>query len=827
MSAPPPRRSARLAKVKPELLVDEDALNVVEGVEPERKRTTKRVERELPEVAERVEPASSSRTTPKKLSDLAPPATPATHVLKPPSTEMHPSKFHPTTAEPSSALRLGFTDIDVAKRRDSSHGAGLQSTPSKVGGVPSSAFTLRVPHGIDANQLGLGPEALRVLEGLKEKAAAYKADLIAQRANDPSSAATDANGRTIAKPKGKSGRFSAAHMAEFKKMDSIEGHASAWRAQNGRFSPVKSGIKRSHSKTNIETPQKTAKPSPLKLQKEVPSTVPRKRASEADSSGRFSAKRLGSKIAAQESQSPAKGEQPSTSAKRVKKSAEDDASTTRPVAQETAPTPRPTSSTKRPAASRIGRPSISGLASPRKSLFGFLASPGRTKASATPTAAPAAPATATATAMPSSQPISKEQGETKGLREQKETIKVVKDSQEPKSLKELRESMMVGKDSQGPRSLKELREAMMAGKDSQEHKGLKEAKELKGAKKLKEVKGSEDAKKPKDAKELAETDDADAPLSNSAMKRSLMRSVFGGSPFSPKAKSAIPQPVAVTAQTPPAPTRISNVEITRLAATQPVRKLVKHVTFTPEVTRTVFDPDTPSPLKSTTTKRALAYSEVEEALADAKSSGHIAYPDLSSYKHLLESQPESAQSPTPSVPGKFTFRSDHTIKFGNPSPSGFGASPGQSSVRHVRNSIKPAAEMPGSFPDPPSPSSHPNKENTAPSPPKMLPGVPHGMPNKKRHRAGADEEDTDKEAADRAGKKAKNSHVPEGEALLAPRLLATTPAAGTKKPSVIRTAGKTPVRPMNRTVSSASPSKRRPTLSMSRLNMLARPKNRG
>ncbi|KAK1242209.1 hypothetical protein MKX07_000195 [Trichoderma sp. CBMAI-0711] len=787
MSAPPPRRSARLAKVKPELLVDQDTLNVVDGVEPERKKTMKRVERELPEVAERVEPASSSRTTPKKLSDFAPPATPATHVLKPPSTEMHPSKFHPTTAEPSSALRLGFTDIDVAKRRDSSHGAGLQSTPSKVGGVPSSAFTLRVPHGIDANQLGLGPEALRVLEGLKEKAAEYKADLIAQRANDASSASTDANGRTIAKPKGKSGRFSAVHMAEFKKMDSIEGHASAWRAQNGRFSPVKSGIKRSHSKTNLETPQKNAKPSPAKLHKEVPSTVPRKRASEVESLGRFSAKRLGSKVSVQEPQSPAKDEQPLISAKRVKKSAEDDASTTRPVAPESAPTPRPASSTKRPAASRIGRPSISGLANPRKSVFDFLASPGKPKAAAAATAA------STATATPSSKAVSKEQVKPTGLKELKESVRVVK-----------------------------------------EPKGLSEDKELKGAKGLKELRAAKEVKEAKDsiavvkeAKETEETDDADAPLSNSAMKRSLMRSVFGGSPFSPKAKSAIPQPVTATAQTPPAPTRISNVHVTRLAATQPVRKLVKHVTFTPEVTRTVFDPDTPSPLKSTTTKRALVYSEVEEALAESKSSGHIAYPDLSSYKHLLESQPENAQSPTPSVPGKFTFRSDHTIKFGNPSPSGFGASPGQSSVRHVRNSIKPASEMPGSFPDPVSPSSHPNKENTAPSPPKMLPGVPHGMPNKKRHRAGADEEDTDKEAADRAGKKAKSSHVPEGEALLAPRLLATTKAASARKPSVIRTVGKTPARPVNRTVSSASPSKKRPTLSMSRLNMLARPKNRG
>ncbi|KAM6488719.1 hypothetical protein HDV62DRAFT_377122 [Trichoderma sp. SZMC 28011] len=608
------------------------------------------------------------------------PATPATHALKPPSTEMHPSKYHPTTAEPSSALRLGFADIEDTRRRDSSHGAGLQSTPSKVGGVPSSAFTLRVPAGTTANQLGLGAEALRVLEGLKEKAAEYKADLIANRGNDSSAASTDANGRTIAKPKGKSGRFSAAHMAEFKKMDSIEGHASAWRAQEGRFVPVVNpGIKRSLSKANLDTPQKNTKQT------------------ERD-------------------------EQPSLSAKRVKKSAEDDASTTRPVSRDTTSVPRPFSSVKKPAASRIARPSLSRLMSPTKSSIGRFTSPGKSEA------APAAP----------------------------------KESKEPK-----------------------------------------------------DTKVSEESKEPEEAEDVTDT----------PMRRSVMKSVFGSSIFSPRRRSAIPQPVSTTAQTPPASSRFSNLNITRLAATQPTKKSVKHVTFTPEVTRTIFDPDSPSPHKSNTTKKALERTEVEKALEEAKSSGDIAYPDLSSYKHLLDSSTEEViKSPSPSVPGRFTFRSDHTIKFGNPSPSGFGASPGQSSVRHVRNSIKATSDMPGSFPDPVSPSSHPDKENTAPSPAKVLPGVPHGMANKKRHRANSTDGDADKEAADRAGKKAKSSHVPEGQALMAPRLLGKSPSISA---SAKKAAGKTPARPIIRAVGSASTSKKRPTLSMSRLNMLARPKNRG
>ncbi|KAL6696121.1 hypothetical protein J3F84DRAFT_373080 [Trichoderma pleuroticola] len=741
MSAP--RRSARLAKSNPML-------------EPP-------VELELPTVIERVEPVkrqTPKRITPKKMDVFETPATPASHALKPPSTEMHPSKFHPTTAEPSSALRLGFADIEDTRRRDSSHGAGLQSTPSKVGGVPSSAFTLRVPAGTTAGHLGLGAEALRVLEGLKEKAAEYKADLIANRENDPSSASTDANGRTIAKPRGKSGRFSAAHMAEFKKMDSIEGHASAWRAQDGRFVPVvKTGIKRSLSKANLDTPQKNTK----QTERVLPATEPRKRTSVMESLGRFSAKRLGTKAPVSEDQASAKDEQPSLSAKRVKKSAEDDASTTRPVSRDMTSIPRPVSSVKKPATSRITRPSLSRLMSPTKSSIGRFTSPGKSEA------APAA-----VTSLP--QPSFKPQGEAKEPKESKGPKELVR-PKEPMTLKELKESM----ESKVP----------------------------------KDTKISEESEEPEEAENVTD----------SAMKRSVMKSVFGSSIFSPRRRSAIPQPVVTTAQTPPASSRFSNLNITRLAATQPTKKSVKHVTFTPEVTRTIFDPDSPSPHKSNTIKKALERTEVEKALEEAKSSGDIAYPDLSSYKHLLDSSTEEVvKSPSPSVPGRFTFRSDHTIKFGNPSPSGFGASPGQSSVRHVRNSIKATSDMPGSFPDPVSPSSHPNKENTAPSPAKVLPGVPHGMANKKRHRANSTEGEADKEAADRAGKKAKSSHVPEGQALLAPRLLGKSPSISA---SAKKAAGKTPVRPIIRAVSSSSPSKKRPTLSMSRLNMLARPKNRG
>jgi hypothetical protein len=92
------------------------------------------------------------------------------------------------------------------------------------------------------------------------------------------------------------------------------------------------------------------------------------------------------------------------------------------------------------------------------------------------------------------------------------------------------------------------------------------------------------------------------------------------------------------------------------------------------------------------------------------------------------------------------------------------------------------------------------------------------MKNKKRHRVSSDEEDAEREAAERAAKKRKNEHVAEGEALLAPKLIsmsgAASPAKRQERGGLTRTAGR------------LSPAKKRSGLSISRLNMLARPKMR-
>jgi len=97
--------------------------------------------------------------------------------------------------------------------------------------------------------------------------------------------------------------------------------------------------------------------------------------------------------------------------------------------------------------------------------------------------------------------------------------------------------------------------------------------------------------------------------------------------------------------------------------------------------------------------------------------------------------------------------------------------------------------MPGSFPDA-------NKENI-----ETLPSVPHGMSNKKRRRADSDDER--EEEVERSPKKHK-SNPAEGPMLMAPRIMAEKMAAMSKIPS---------------------PAKKK-VLSLSRLNMLARPKTR-
>lgn len=212
-------------------------------------------------------------STPEQLTSIAAvlstPQTPHTPVtagrVKPSKEEMHPSKVqHSTTQKPDSGLRLGFTDVE-AKGGDQPSGI-MQQTPSKTGISDSTfQFTFARPGP------QLGPDAQRMMDELREEALRIKARLAAEREEEirrnGESAALD--GRKIAQPKGKVGRFSDVHMAEFKKMDSIAGHPSAFRAQPGRFAPATNSLKRTQSKAQLDDRDDTQKPSEHHADKDI------------------------------------------------------------------------------------------------------------------------------------------------------------------------------------------------------------------------------------------------------------------------------------------------------------------------------------------------------------------------------------------------------------------------------------------------------------------------------------------------------------------------------------------------------------------------------
>lgn len=326
--------------------------------------------------------------------------------------------------------------------------------------------------------------------------------------------------------------------------------------------------------------------------------------------------------------------------------------------------------------------------------------------------------------------------------------------------------------------------------------------------------------------------------------KSILKRQFSAS----KPKSHLPQAAGAAPKT---PSRMEK-EPPSLPMTTPGQRFGRHVEFTPDTKQAALSQNSPSPTKSSIprskTLQKLPHPQFRSlgaVMSAKKDKAEVAYPDLSAYgdnaqdgahdgseenaggdTDMSTGTKESSILPD-GVPGTFTFRSDHTIRFDSVSPTGFGAAAGQSSLRQVRASIAPAARMPGAFPIAADLSSR-NKENKDP----VMDGIPHGMANKKRHRAvwddeeiksgishgisnkkrhraSSDDEAESNEGVQRGAKKLRKTPAPaEGQALLAPKL-AMTPSPMKKRVAAPHT---------------SSPAKK--GISLSRLNMLARPKNR-
>lgn len=169
---------------------------------------------------------------------------------------MHPSKAQQSTKKEDEGIRHGFTDIGARKPE-------ILTTPSKLNVNSSSEFEFRFAKPAPS----LGPEAQQMMSEIREDARRIKAELAARREEEIAKNGGDVlgvlAGRKFAQPKGKASRYSDVHMAEFKKMDSIAAHPSAFRAQPGRITPVAKTLKRTQSKANLAerdvSPAKTLK----------------------------------------------------------------------------------------------------------------------------------------------------------------------------------------------------------------------------------------------------------------------------------------------------------------------------------------------------------------------------------------------------------------------------------------------------------------------------------------------------------------------------------------------------------------------------------------
>ncbi|KKY35919.1 hypothetical protein UCDDA912_g04057 [Diaporthe ampelina] len=647
------------------------------------------------------------------------PRTPATKsVVKPPMSEMHPSKAHPTMAAPSSALRLGFTDIKPTASNKPGPGV-QQSTPSKTPAT-SSQFTLQHANP-SATDSTLGPEAKRMMDEIREEAAKIKAELAAKREQQRVEE-DQVNARKIAKPKGKAGRYSAVHMADFKKMDSIENHPSAFRAsKHAPVAPPKKGIKRSQSKAQIDDSETPRVNTPAKL----PSSKSTRKV-----------------------HTPACD--PGSPAKRTKQGTDDDASTNRPISRDDSNIPRPRTPGKGPHGILLSKSAITDMMSPTQ------ASLARAAAIKTPT-----------------------------------TARSLLRSPSKITLTGLKKSATVG-----------------------------------------------DLGSISDAKE-----DAPAKL-RSPSRLDKVKSMFAKHKGNGSARApGIPKPTVGISKT-PAPVRAQH-ELPPAPQTTPGKKnIVRPGHFTPAPKHAALAQNSPSPVKSgiprsKTASSLVNYPSLDSVMRNA-TADHVSYPDLSGFRPLPEpltetksdsvddEMSEDSERVPVSVPGTFTFRSDHTIRFGDSSPKGFGGSSGQSSVRQVRPSMMPA--IPGAFPssDMPATAAPKGKENMPPylqQSPFDIKAFPHGVGNRKRLRVEDDEEEADREAAERAAKKMKAARVPEGEALVAPRLAsAQKPRIRSPSKTLMKTPARSSVKP--RAPATTPGGRKAAGISMSRLTYLATPKQR-
>ncbi|QQK41613.1 erythromycin esterase [Penicillium digitatum] len=180
---------------------------------------------------------------------------------RPSREEMHPSKAQQSTTKHADlGLLLGFNPIKKdANGNIVKHGIS-DDTPTKSKASPATDQfgTPGFEYKFHSQETELSNEAKLLMESVRADAARIKAQMVqsnSEQEHEDHKAQQVQEDRKIAMPQGKANRFSDIHMAEFRKMDSIAGHASSFRATPGRFQPVTKSLKRTKSKAQLDEPE--------------------------------------------------------------------------------------------------------------------------------------------------------------------------------------------------------------------------------------------------------------------------------------------------------------------------------------------------------------------------------------------------------------------------------------------------------------------------------------------------------------------------------------------------------------------------------------------
>ncbi|KAF2845856.1 hypothetical protein T440DRAFT_472333 [Plenodomus tracheiphilus IPT5] len=344
------------------------------GVKSAQKPAASRAASKLPQIA-----ATPHKSNPSKAQQLAAASsrTPKGRTpIKPAGQEMHPAHHHASTAKVLDEARwLGFQSLG-AQPAVGNVGPGTPSktpapTPAQkaidVESSPDFRFRFKSPFpvqkGSKQDEADLSPSSRNILRDAAISGTPGGGSRAIFGTTEFSTKADMSPQRKKVEAKGKMARFSDVHMAQFKKMDSIANHASAFRADPIRFKPVAaqplkkspskpdlkpeanklkrtqskadlgelsakstSGLKRTQSKIDIGESASRIPPTPLKRTQSkmdlTGSGLPRSQSTvrlvPPPSDGRPASREGGG----------------NTAAKRVKRTEVDDASTTRPASSE-------------------------------------------------------------------------------------------------------------------------------------------------------------------------------------------------------------------------------------------------------------------------------------------------------------------------------------------------------------------------------------------------------------------------------------------------------------------------------------------------------------